>query len=149
MLPCTEEEVVLAYFILFLIYTSLSTLFGPSRSPFLTSRRYTVWEWHKRSLRVNTRLQRESAINTIQYINNFHNFGEQKFYLKSHVRVLRSLHIMRYKLYIVCEYINYNNAHSQLQSGQLNWWPGLRSKSPHIRWSKWLLSTIWIIYSRA
>ena len=49
MLPCTEEEV-----------------FGPSRSPFLTSRRYTVWEWHKRSLRVNTRLQRESAINTIQ-----------------------------------------------------------------------------------
>ena len=65
MLPCTEEEVV-AYFILFLIYTSLSTLFGPSRSPFLTSRRYTVWEWHKRSLRVNTRLQRESAINTIQ-----------------------------------------------------------------------------------
>ena len=66
MLPCTEEEVV-AYFILFLIYTSLSTLFGPSRSPFLTSRRYTVWEWHKRSLRVNTRLQRESAINTIQY----------------------------------------------------------------------------------
>ena len=64
MLPCTEEEVE-AYFILFLIYTSLSTLFGPSRSPFLTSRRYTVWEWHKRSLRVNTRLQRESAINTI------------------------------------------------------------------------------------
>ena len=67
MLPCTEEEVV-AYFILFLIYTSLSTLFGPSRSPFLTSRRYTVWEWHKRSLRVNTRLQHESAINTIQYM---------------------------------------------------------------------------------
>ena len=67
MLPCTEEEAE-AYFILFLIYTSLSTLFGPSRSPFLTSRRYTVWEWHKRSLRVNTRLQRESAINTIQYI---------------------------------------------------------------------------------
>ena len=63
MLPCTEEEVeALFYFILFLIYTSLSTLFGPSRSPFLTSRRYTVWEWHKRSLRVNTRLQRESAI---------------------------------------------------------------------------------------
>ena len=26
-----------------------------------------MWEWHKRSLRVNTRLQRESAINTIQY----------------------------------------------------------------------------------
>ena len=25
-----------------------------------------MWEWHKRSLRVNTRLQRESAINTIQ-----------------------------------------------------------------------------------
>ena len=24
-----------------------------------------MWEWHKRSLRVNTRLQRESAINTI------------------------------------------------------------------------------------
>ena len=53
---------------LFLIYTSLSTLFGPSRPPFLTTRRYTVWEWHKRSLRVNSRLQRESAINTIQYI---------------------------------------------------------------------------------
>ena len=65
MLPCTEEEAE-AYFTLFLIYTSLSTLFGPSRSPSLTSRRYTVWEWHKRSLRVNTRLQRESAINTIQ-----------------------------------------------------------------------------------
>ena len=69
MLPCTEEEVeALFYFILFLIYTSLSNLLGPSRSPSLTSRRYTVWEWHKRSLRVNTRLQRESAINTIQYI---------------------------------------------------------------------------------
>ena len=26
-----------------------------------------MWEWHKRRLRVNTRLQRESAINTIQY----------------------------------------------------------------------------------
>ena len=81
MLPCTEEEVV-AYFILFLIYTSLSTLFGPSRSPFLTSRRYTVWEWHKRSLRVNTRLQRESAINTIQYTHerrlSFF-YGEQHF----------------------------------------------------------------------
>ena len=69
-------------------------------------------------------------------INNFHNFGEQKFYLKSHVQVLRCLHIMLYKLYIVCEYINYNNAHSQLQSGQLNWWPGLRPKSPHMHWSK-------------
>ena len=70
MLPCTEEEAE-AYFTLFLIYTSLSTLFGPSRSPFLTSRRYTVWEWHKRSLRVNTRLQRESAINTIHQIQQF------------------------------------------------------------------------------
>ena len=29
-----------------------------------------MWEWHKRSLRVNTRLQRESAINTIQYAGN-------------------------------------------------------------------------------
>ena len=55
------------YFILFLIYSSLTTLFGPSRSPFLTSWRCTVWEWHKRSMRVNTRLQRESAINTIPY----------------------------------------------------------------------------------
>ena len=27
-----------------------------------------MWEWHKRSLRVNTRLQRESAINTIQIL---------------------------------------------------------------------------------
>ena len=72
MLPCTEEEVeALFYFILFLIYTSLSTLFGPSRSPFLTSRRYTVREWHKRSLRVNTRLQRESAINTNNVILNY------------------------------------------------------------------------------
>ena len=26
-----------------------------------------MWEWHKRSLRVNTRLQRESAINTIYF----------------------------------------------------------------------------------
>ena len=103
------------------------------------------------------RCERSNGLDTALYknipflflINNFHNFGEQKFYLKSHVRVLRCLQIMLYKLYIVCEYINYNNAHSQLQSGQLNWWPGLRPKSPHMRWSKWLLSTIWIIYSRA
>ena len=62
--PALKKKYIL-YFILFIIYSSLTTLFGPSRSPFLTSWRCTVWEWHKRSLRVNTRLQRESAINTI------------------------------------------------------------------------------------
>ena len=46
----------------------LTTLFSPYRSPFLTSWWRTAWEWHKRSQRVNTRLQRESAINTIQYV---------------------------------------------------------------------------------
>ena len=58
------------YFILllFLIYRSLTTLCSPSRSPFLTSWRCTLWEWHKGSLRVNTRLQRESAINRIHII---------------------------------------------------------------------------------
>ena len=35
-----------------------------------------MWEWHKRSLRVNTRLQSESAINTIQYKTlHFNNLG--------------------------------------------------------------------------
>ena len=68
MLPCTEEEEeALLYFILLLliIYRSLSTLFRPSRSTFLTSWRRPVWKWHKPSLHVNTRLQLESAINTI------------------------------------------------------------------------------------
>ena len=65
-LPCTEEEEeALPFFFIISNYCSLTTLFRRSRSPFLTSRRRTVWEWHKRSLRVNTRLQRESAINKL------------------------------------------------------------------------------------
>ena len=35
-----------------------------------------MWEWHKRSLRVNTRLQRESAINTINTIKNSGTFQD-------------------------------------------------------------------------
>ena len=51
---CTEEEEeALLYFII--IYNLASTHYPIQ----------PVWEWHKRSLRVNTRLQRESAINTI------------------------------------------------------------------------------------
>ena len=64
----TYANKVFIYFILllFLMYRSLTTLFSPSRSPFLTPWRRMVWEWHKRSLRLSTRLQRESAINAMQ-----------------------------------------------------------------------------------
>ena len=49
-----------------------------------------MWEWHKRSLRVNTRLQRESAINTIHI---------QHSYLINIERVIS--HVSLYKTWVM------------------------------------------------
>ena len=64
---CTEEEEEALLYVI-IIYNLASTHY-PSQ-PFSFSFpnfmvAHGVLDWHKRSLRVNTRLQRESAINTI------------------------------------------------------------------------------------
>ena len=66
-LPCTAVEVEALFYLISNLYFTHYTILTLS-IPFVTSWRCTVWEWHKRSMRVNTRLQRESAINTIQYL---------------------------------------------------------------------------------
>ena len=62
MLPCTKEEVEALFYFISNLYLTLY----PIRTLSIPFPNFTVWGWHKRSLRVNTRLQRESAINTIQ-----------------------------------------------------------------------------------
>ena len=61
---CTEEEEALLHFII--IYNLASSHYPIQPLSFSFPNFLTVWEWHKRSLHVNTQLQRESAINTIQ-----------------------------------------------------------------------------------
>ena len=99
MLPCTEEEVEALFYFISILYLTLYPIRTLS-IPFLTSRRYTVWEWHKRSLRVNTRLQRESAINTIHvvYIQawNFFicNYRVEATHLFNLTKDIRTVHII-------------------------------------------------------